>query len=233
MTTVRAEIGKEKRARTRAALVEAAMRVFARLGPEAPTIEDFIAEAGVARGTFYNYFETREDLLVAVATVVSEQLLAAMAVLRRLPDPADRLGCSVRTFVRKAASDPTWGWVIVRIALVAAPIGKSMRAYLAADIKDGLAAGRFRSPSRQAAYDLVLGTGLMAMRSVLRGEADADHAEDAAQVVLTALGVPDAAEVAYRSMDAHMLAARASRGGNGRAARPPAARKTVGRRGLG
>jgi AcrR family transcriptional regulator len=210
MTRVRAEIGKGKRARTRTALVEAAMRVFARLGPDAPTIEDFIAEAGVARGTFYNYFETSDELLVAVATVVSEQLLAAMAVLRRLPDPADRLGCSVRTFVRKAASDPTWGWIIVRIALVAAPIGTSMRAYLAADIKDGLTTGRFHSPSRQAAYDLVLGTGLMAMRSVLRGEADAGHAEAAAQVLLTALDVPDAAEVAHRPMDADNLAARAS-----------------------
>src|SRR5579862_1856074 len=77
----RVDIGREKRRRTRAALIEAAMKVFARLGPDAPIIDDFIAEAGVARGTFYNYFETREELLIAVATELSDRLLARMLAL--------------------------------------------------------------------------------------------------------------------------------------------------------
>lgn len=204
----RAEIGRRRSARTRAILVKAAMKVLGRLGPDTPTIDDFVAEAGVARGTFYNYFETREALLIAVATEVSEQLHAEMEALRKLPDPADRVGCAVRMFIRKAASDPTWGWVIVRIALIAAPIGTSMRKNMAADIHAGLAEGRFQSPSRQAAYDLVLGLGLMGMRSVLRKEAGPDHAENVAEIVLTALAVPDAAEIAHRSMDKEMLADR-------------------------
>lgn len=57
--------------------------------------------------------------------------------------------------------------------------------------------------------DLVLGFGLMGTRSVLRGEAGPTHAEDVAQMTLTALGVPNAAEVARRSMDEESLAARA------------------------
>jgi len=205
----RAEIGQRRSARTRASLVKAAMKVFARLGPDAPTIDDFVAEAGVARGTFYNYFETREDLLIEVATEVSEQLLADMAAVRRLSDPADRVGCSVRMFIRKAASDPVWGWIIVRIAVIAAPIGASMRAYMTADIEEGLVSGRFRSPSPQAAYDVVLGLGLMGMRSVLRGDAGPTHAEDVAQMVLRAFGVSDATEVSRRPMDPGVLAARA------------------------
>ncbi len=177
------------------------MRVFARLGPDAPTIDDFTAEAGVARGTFYNYFETRDELLIAVATAVSEQLHAELPEIRKLSDPAERVARAVRTFIRKAASDPIRAWVVVRIALIAAPLGKSMRANLTADIKAGLGAGRFQSPSVQAAYDVVLGLGLMGMRSVLRGEAGPHHAEDIAQLVLKALAVPDAVEVAHRSMD--------------------------------
>src|SRR5579871_630940 len=208
MSMDRTEIGKRKRARTKAALIEAAMKVFARLGPDAPTIDDFIAEAGVARGTFYNYFETREELLTAVASEISDQLLANMHAVRDLPDPADRVCCSVRTFVRLAASDPTRGWVIVRIALIAAPLGASMRNYMFEDIRSGLASGRFRVPSPQTAADLILGIGLMGMRSVLRGEADATHAESVAQVVLAALGVKDAAAIAHRSMEADALARR-------------------------
>jgi AcrR family transcriptional regulator len=185
------------------------MRVFARLGPDTPTIDDFIAEAGYARGTFYNYFNTREELLVAVATVVSEQMHTEMAALRRLQDPADRLGCAVRMFIRKAETDPTWGWIIVKIALIAAPIGSTMRENITADIDDGLGTGRFRTSSRQAIFDLVLGSGLMGMRSALLGEAGVGHAENVAEIVLMALGVPDAGEVAHRSMDERMIISRA------------------------
>lgn len=193
------------------------MRVFARLGPDAPTINDFTAEAGVVRGTFYNYFETREELLSAVASKVSDELLERTLAIRSLPDPADRVGCSVRTFVRLAATDRTWGWVIVRIALVAAPLGTSMRSYLAEDVRAGLASGRFRVASAQAAADMILGAGLMGMRSVLRGEANESHAESMAQAVLSGLGVKDAAIIAHRSLDAAALVAR-SRVGTAKAA---------------
>jgi len=209
MSMDRTEIGKRKRARTKAALIEAASKVFARLGPDAPTIDDFIAEAGVARGTFYNYFDTREELLIAVASQVSDDILERTRALRGLPDPADRVACSIRTFVRLAAANPTWGWVIVRIALVAAPLGTSMRKYLAEDVRAGLASGRFQVASPQAAADVMLGAGLMGMRSVLRGEAGAGHAESVAHAVLSALGVKDAAVIAHWSLDAEAIARRA------------------------
>ncbi len=180
--------------------MDAALRVFARLGPDAPGIDDFTSEAGVARGTFYNYFETRDDLLVAVATQVADAIESELAALRALPDPAHRLGGAIRGYIRKAAADPVWGWAVVRIALVAAPLGESMRRNLAKDIAEGVAGGRFTVPSVQAAHDLVLGAGLMGMRAVLRGDAKVEHAETVAQMVLRSLGVADATEVATRPM---------------------------------
>jgi AcrR family transcriptional regulator len=207
----RKDIGQQKRAQTRTVLVEAAMRVFAKLGPDTPKVDDFIAEAGIARGTFYNYFQTREELLIEVASQIAEQIQAEARPLRALVDPADRIGCTVRKFIQKAATEPTWGWIIVRIALIAAPLGNTMRADLAHDIADGLAAGRIRAASPQAAYDLVLGTALMGMRSMLRGDAGASHAEDVAEMLLTALAVPDAREVAQRSMAAEAITKRSRR----------------------
>lgn len=198
----RAEIGRARRDRTRALLVEAALRVFARMGPDAPNVDDFTAEAGVARGTFYNYFDGREDLLIAVATLAAERMEGERMRAQGLVDPAERMACALRSYIRKAAADPVWGWVIVRIALVAAPLGPAMRANLAKDLADGAAAGRFAVQSVQAAQDLVLGAGIMGMRSVLQGEAGAGHAEAVARMVLQALGVPDAAEVAARPMPA-------------------------------
>lgn len=200
MVERRAEIGQARRDRTRARLVAAALRVFARMGPDAPNVDDFTAEAGVAHGTFYNYFEGRQDLLVAVATLAAERMEAERMRAQGMADPAERMACALRSYIRKAAADANWGWVIVRIALVAAPLGPAMRANLEKDLSDGVASGRFVVPSMQAAQDLVLGAGIMAMRSVLQGEAEAGHAEVVARLVLQSLGVADAAEVATRPL---------------------------------
>ena len=200
MARPKAAIGQTKRERARAALIDAALRVFARMGPDSPALEDIAAEAGVARGTIYNHFATREALLVAVAIHAAEAMEARLAPDRALPDPAERLARAVRSYIRGAAADPVWGWAVVRMALVAAPLGAAMRANLAHDLAEGLAAGRFAGITPQAAQDLVLGAGLMGMRSVLQGEAGPGHAEAIAALLLRALGVPDFGEVAARPL---------------------------------
>ncbi len=205
----RSRAGAQKRARTRAALIEAAARVLSRLGPDAASVDDIVTEAGVARGTFYNYFDKTEDILVAVAAKLSDELLQEMNSIRRLPDPADRMACSVRSFILKAGQDPTWGWVIVRIALLAAPLGVRMREFLTEDVEAGLASGRFHVASVQAGCDAALGLGLMGMRSVLRKEAGEGHAADIAEMVLRALGVADAARMCSLPLDGGSLAERA------------------------
>src|SRR5215211_6324497 len=52
----------ERGRRTRAALIDAARRVFAERGYIDATIADITAAAEVAHGTFYTYFESKRDL---------------------------------------------------------------------------------------------------------------------------------------------------------------------------
>lgn len=61
--------------RTRAALVEAARRVFERDGYVDARITDITAEAGVAAGSFYTYFDDKEQIFAAVAEAVQEDML--------------------------------------------------------------------------------------------------------------------------------------------------------------
>lgn len=51
---------------TRKAILEAALRVFARSGTSAATLEDIAAEAGVTRGTLTWHFHSKEDLLAGI-----------------------------------------------------------------------------------------------------------------------------------------------------------------------
>jgi AcrR family transcriptional regulator len=59
----------------RAQIVAAARDVFGRKGYHAAGVADIIEAAGVARGTFYNYFESRR----AVFQAVLEEILEAVA----------------------------------------------------------------------------------------------------------------------------------------------------------
>jgi len=52
----------EKQARTRAALLDAAARVFVERGFQGASVEVIAAEAGFTRGAFYSNFSTKEEL---------------------------------------------------------------------------------------------------------------------------------------------------------------------------
>jgi AcrR family transcriptional regulator len=77
-------------ARTRAGLVQAAREVFERDGFLAARITDITAEAGVAAGSFYTYFTSKEDAFAAVMDEVQEEMLHPK--LREITDGDDPLG---------------------------------------------------------------------------------------------------------------------------------------------
>ncbi|MGB0218880.1 MAG: TetR/AcrR family transcriptional regulator [Sinimarinibacterium flocculans] len=64
--------------RTRAAILEAACALLAKDGPEGLSVSQVAQLAKVNRGTAYQHFQTREQLLEATTTWVSEKLRRAV-----------------------------------------------------------------------------------------------------------------------------------------------------------
>lgn len=60
---------------TRHKLFEAARKVVGRLGYAEASVARITAEAGVAQGTFYNYFDTRQDLLDQLLPEIGKDML--------------------------------------------------------------------------------------------------------------------------------------------------------------
>jgi AcrR family transcriptional regulator len=66
-----------KRARTRAALLSAALELFERQGYEDTTIDEIAAAADVSPRTFFRYFATKEE--VALGDDLGDELIALIA----------------------------------------------------------------------------------------------------------------------------------------------------------
>jgi AcrR family transcriptional regulator len=68
-------------------LMSAAQDLFLAQGIAATTVEQITSAAGVAKGTFYLYFPTKEDVLVPLGDRYAEQHLAAIKqALAKAPD---------------------------------------------------------------------------------------------------------------------------------------------------
>jgi AcrR family transcriptional regulator len=73
----------ERRAATRAAILETGRRLFGRDGFAATSMDRIAAEAGVAKGAVYHHFATKEAVFEAVFEAVSEDLARDVAKASR------------------------------------------------------------------------------------------------------------------------------------------------------
>ena len=178
-----------KRERTRVQLVDAALRVIARKDAAALSILELAHEALVSHGTVYNYFRTREEIVDAVALRLADDLAEKQSqMFAGLEGGAVHLTLAVRSFVLRAAEDRAWGLVFLRVSAAAARLGHTVTRRTLGNLRLGLKAGTFRYQSEAAALDLVFGTTLAGMRTVLDGRAGPGHDRAIAYTVLRGLG---------------------------------------------
>lgn len=131
-------------------LLAAAEAAFAERGFHRTSIKDITERAGVATGTYYLYFPTKEASCLAVIEDVYDDLLAAVARRRAgLPDVLCKLAASVAAAVETFARRPAAARVVFVHAPGAHPefdrrlqaIEGELRARVAADVAEAVAAG--------------------------------------------------------------------------------------------
>ena len=75
----------ERKAHNREKLLAAARRVFAEKGLGEATARDIVRGTDLATGTFYNYFDSKEDVFRALLMELGEKARAAVRAQRSLP----------------------------------------------------------------------------------------------------------------------------------------------------
>lgn len=160
-----------RRVRTRAALLRAGRELFAARSVDAVSIDDIVAAAEVAKGSFYNHFADKDALAREVAAEVRRSVEAlAAAVAAKVADPAERIALALCGFVRLALEDPLGAGVDLKLFRGARIPDFSENAGVRADIRAGLAAGQFGGISSEAAVLLAVGVVQIAVSRVLDPE---------------------------------------------------------------
>jgi AcrR family transcriptional regulator len=104
----------ERREKTKAAIVNAATRIFGERGFAATTMDDIAAGARVAKGAVYHHFSTKEALFEAVFEQVSLELIADLdRISRAEKDALAAMAAGTQAYFAACSKGPT-GQIILR-----------------------------------------------------------------------------------------------------------------------
>ncbi len=142
-TTAQPTRGHQKKARTRGLLLRAAAEAIAERG-EAFSITDVVERAGVSNGTFYNYFDDRDDLVDQLVGVMVGDFTAGAAAIVGVSDTALRVATISAMVLVWATTSPVLARAVLRLEVLhRSDLDTVLFGYLRQDLADGVAAGAF------------------------------------------------------------------------------------------
>src|SRR6202045_991108 len=141
-----------RKRRNRQALIEAGHQIMAEKGIDAATMSEISELADVGAGTVYNYFASKDELAMCVMEQVMDRLSQRIeAVTNSFTDPAQVYAFGIRTVMKAATTDQRWRWLLRRSEVIADAMYRVMGPYAIRDIRNAIAAGRYRVEHAQFA----------------------------------------------------------------------------------
>lgn len=184
-------------ARTRAALLAAGFELLAERPIDAIAIDDIVARAGVAKGSFFNHFTDKQGFANAIGAAVRLELEARVdAANAGVADPVLRLAGGMREAVAFALDERKRAIVMLRGLELSTGIGHELNRGIRADIDALIAVGLARPEAERSGVRYWLGLCQIAqLNAIERRPARGDAAQRLREMLvlgLTGLGVPEA-----------------------------------------
>ena len=179
----------DKRARTRAAILDATFEVIGHEFGRWARVEQITEVAQIARPTFYTYFSSMEELYAALSFELSHDFNNAVIASQTFKEPAEITSFSVRSYLAKAASDHQWGWGMLNLSCGAPLFGAETTAAATMNLQLGIDRGIFKLADVRVGRDMTLGTVLAAMKTLMTEPCPPDYPEVIARHILISLGV--------------------------------------------
>ena len=180
--------------RTRTALVKAGLKLFAERPIDAVPIDDIVASAGVAKGSFFNHFADKKIFANELAGEVRRDIEARVTEANaNVSCPLERLTNGMMVAVDFALTERDRAIVMLRGALSSTARDHPLNRGLLEDIEAGVAAALIPERVRAAGLLFWLGNCQMLIMNVVerrpsRKEA-AERTYDILQMALLGMGV--------------------------------------------
>lgn len=179
-----------RRAETRSRLIAAARELISEKGVAALRIGELAERADVGLGSFYNHFESKEELVERVITESLQTLSEALLAGLEDADAADLVTLSCHRIVRLAYDDPEFARLLVHLNHGDALFATAIRPYAKRVVDAGIASGRFPVLDEEVTLTLIIGGAFAVMRAAVDGEHPRGAEIAYADCVLRMLGVP-------------------------------------------
>lgn len=190
-------------ARTRAALIAAGFDLLVERPIDAIAIDDVVAKAGVAKGSFFNHFADKADFATAIATEVRNELEAIVARANAdVTDPIERIAGGMRVGAEFAIKQPKRTTVMLRTQATSTARAHPLNRGLLDDIEAACEQGLLRPEAKNTGVLYWLGLCQVLMINLIERKPNRAAASrrvgEMLVLGLTGLGVPAkrAAEVA-------------------------------------
>jgi AcrR family transcriptional regulator len=182
-----------RKARTRQALIDAAVRLIAEGRGDRASIQEITDEADIGFGSFYNHFDSKEELFRTASEEVLErwgQLIDRASV--GITDPAALFAVGTRITGRLGWTHPDIAGFLAGAGLDVLDIPTGLAPRALADIHAGQAAGRFTVPDAEIALSAATGgtLGLFRMRERYPERVTETTVDQLAEADLRLHGVP-------------------------------------------
>ncbi|HVM24864.1 MAG TPA: TetR/AcrR family transcriptional regulator [Candidatus Limnocylindrales bacterium] len=177
-------------------ILDGAHRAMLSGGYHGTTMPAIAAEAEVSVGLLYRYFESKEELYLAMCEGVTQANLDELAVqMSRISDPRERLAAAIRTYIESLETE-RWG-AIVTAGWAEADVKPALRdllrrrcdqvrAFAAMFLREAIAAGEVE-PTVDVEEFTVAAT--MLMDGVIAHQAEAGDRFDAGLVERAVIGL--------------------------------------------
>ena len=185
------KVSSSKRQATRQLLLYAARDLVLETGHDRISIEEITDRAKVSKGTFYNYFGTKQDVFAAVAQALKARLAADLVkTTDPIKDPAMKVAVTLKFYLYQSLDNQDWREFTRFTGLTELYLEQDTEERVE-DLQWGIKAGRFKGDNVYLTDSLISGMYRHVLSEIDQGPLARDACDYAIRSILQMLGLPE------------------------------------------
>ena len=162
------------------------------------TVQEVTQAAGLATGSFYNYFRNKRDMLDGIVEHFRSEFEQSLDPTRRkLSDPAMKLAVTLKYYFKQSQENESWRAFMTKSGLDNEIALIQSEQQCLEDIRAGLRGGRFRTEDPLITQSLITAMTNHVCMELQKVRLSSSAIDETVRHILRMLGLPDIAAKAF------------------------------------